>query len=139
MWSSTEFWNRLVVSLSDLSLCMRKATIRVSDPRSNTSWPVQIQKQGRSLKFQIFEEERLYYLYSKNKQADQLCSYRTADLHLCFCIVHIVGFLMQRLISYVFVSVFASMFVSVCLCCLVGLMPEMVTWGQLFKTNDIVS
>ena len=29
-------------------------------------------------------EEGLCYLCSGNKEADQLCSYCTADLHLCF-------------------------------------------------------
>ena len=28
--------------------------------------------------------EGLYYLCNKTKGADQLCGYRTADLHLCF-------------------------------------------------------
>ena len=28
--------------------------------------------------------EGLYYLCSEKKGADQLCGYRTADLHLCF-------------------------------------------------------
>ena len=28
--------------------------------------------------------EGLYYPYSENKGADQLCDYRTADLRLCF-------------------------------------------------------
>ena len=28
--------------------------------------------------------EKLYYLCSENKGADQLCGYRTTDLHLCF-------------------------------------------------------
>ena len=41
------------------------------------------------LEAQIFgfkEEEGCYYLCSKIKNADQLCSYCTADLHLCFCL-----------------------------------------------------
>ena len=42
------------------------------------------QKQARSLKFWVKVEEILYYLCSENKRADQLCSYCTADLHLCF-------------------------------------------------------
>ena len=29
-------------------------------------------------------EEELYYLCGENKGADQLCSYCTADLRLCF-------------------------------------------------------
>ena len=52
--------------------------------RSDTNWPVQSQKQARSLKFRIREEETLYFLWRENKGADQLCSYCTADLRLCF-------------------------------------------------------
>ena len=40
--------------------------------RSNTTWPVQSQKKACSLKFQIEEEEELYYPCSKKKGADQL-------------------------------------------------------------------
>ena len=47
---------------------------------------------ARGLKFRIKKVERLYYLCSKNKGADQLCGYREdqlcgyreADLRLCF-------------------------------------------------------
>ena len=53
--------------------------------RSDTNWHVQSQKQARSLKFRILGEEGLYYPCSENKDADQLCSYSTADLRLCFC------------------------------------------------------
>ena len=52
--------------------------------RSDTNQPVQSQKTARSFKFQILEEEELHYLCSENKGADQLCSYCTADLRLCF-------------------------------------------------------
>ena len=52
--------------------------------RSDTNQPVQSQKQARSLKFGILEEEKLYYLCSKNKGADQLRSNCEADLHVCF-------------------------------------------------------
>ena len=45
---------------------------------------VQSQKQARSLKFRIQEEEKLYYPCSENKGADQLRGYREADLRLCF-------------------------------------------------------
>ena len=57
--------------------------------RSDTNLSVQLQKMARSLKFRFYEEEELYYLSSKNKGADQLCSYCTADLQLCFCICQI--------------------------------------------------
>ena len=49
---------------------------------SHTNRPVQVQKIARSLKFRIQEEEGLDYLYSKIKDADQLCSNCTADLRL---------------------------------------------------------
>ena len=52
--------------------------------RSDTNQAVQPQKQTRSLKFWIEGEEGLYYLCGENKGADQLCSYCTADLRLCF-------------------------------------------------------
>ena len=45
---------------------------------------VQPQNMTRGLKFWILEEEDLCYLCSKNKRADQLPSYCTSDLHLCF-------------------------------------------------------
>ena len=41
----------------------------------------------------------MYYLCSENKGADQLCSYCTADLRLCFRIRRLFGFLMQWLLS----------------------------------------
>ena len=41
---------------------------------------------ARSLKFWIEVEKGLWYLSSKNKGGDQLCSFCTADLHLCFII-----------------------------------------------------
>ena len=61
--------------------------------RSNSGSPVHAQKLDRGLKFRIWEEEVLYYLCSKNKDADQLCSYCTADLRLCFCIYKMLIFL----------------------------------------------
>ena len=53
---------------------------------SNTIQVVQPLKIARGLKFQIYDAQRLYYLCSENIGTDQLCDYRTADLHLCFCI-----------------------------------------------------
>ena len=38
---------------------------------------------ARGLKFRILEVEGLYFLCSKNKDADQLRGYREADLRLC--------------------------------------------------------
>ena len=66
-----------------MSLVVRKASSRFST-RSDTNWAVQPQKMARGLKFWILVEEGLLYLCSKNKGADQLHSYREADLHLCF-------------------------------------------------------
>ena len=58
-----------------------------------TNWAVQSQKMDRGLKFRISEVEGLYYLCSENKNADQLCGYRAADLRLCFRICKKQGFL----------------------------------------------
>ena len=44
----------------------------------------------------------MYYLCSENKGADQLCSYYTADLHLCFRLGKNLVF--SRHGSYVYVS-----------------------------------
>ena len=52
--------------------------------RSETNRAEQPQKMARGLYFRIEEEERLYYPCSENKGADQLRSYREADLQLCF-------------------------------------------------------
>ena len=52
--------------------------------RSDTNQAAQSQKQARSLKFRIEEEEEVYYPCSENKGTDQLRSYCEADLHLCF-------------------------------------------------------
>ena len=62
---------------------MRKPTIWVLNG-SDTNLHVQSQKQTRGLKFGLKVEEELYYPSSENKGADQLCSYCTADLRLCF-------------------------------------------------------
>ena len=60
--------------------------------RSDTNRPVQAQKQARSLKFRIKEEEQVYYPCSENKGADQLCGYREADLRLCFRLCRLLVF-----------------------------------------------
>ena len=77
----------------NLCLCMRKQQFGFPT-RFDTNWPVQSQKLVRRLKFRIKEEEGLYYLYSKNKDADQLCSYCTADrcLFFFFCICRLLVF-----------------------------------------------
>ena len=60
--------------------------------RSDTNWPVQAQKQARSLKFRIEVEEELYYPSSENKGADQLRGYREADLRLCLRLCRLLVF-----------------------------------------------
>ena len=66
--------------------------------RFNTNRAVQAQKMARDWKFWIWKVEELYYPKSENKGADPLPSYCEADLPLWFCMQHIVGFLMRRLI-----------------------------------------
>ena len=51
---------------------------------SDTNQAVQLQKMARVLKSWIHEVEGLYYLCNENKDTDQLCGYREADLRLCF-------------------------------------------------------
>ena len=65
-----------------MSLVVRKLVSRVSDQYTNRA--AQSQKMARGLKFQITVGEGLYCLCSENKDADQLCGYREADLRLCF-------------------------------------------------------
>ena len=67
---------------------MRKPTIWVPT-RSDTNRPIQSQKMVGGWKFWIQKVEELYYPCSKNKGADQLCSFCEAD--------QIVGFPMRRL------------------------------------------
>ena len=78
--------------------------------RSDTNWPVQAQKRARSLKFQTEVEEELYYPSSENKGADQLRSYREADLRL-FSPMQIVGFPMGRLIYSNGVNAYIAWFI----------------------------
>ena len=58
-----------------MSRLVGKPRIRFPN-RSDTNQAVQSQKQARSLKFRILEEEEVYYLCSENKGADQLLGYR---------------------------------------------------------------
>ena len=60
--------------------------------RSDTNRPVQAQKRARISKFRIQVEEELYYPSSENKGADQLRSYREADLRLCFRLCRLLVF-----------------------------------------------
>ena len=61
-----------------------------------TNWAVQPSKLVRDYKFQIKEVEGLYYVSSEDKGADQLCCYRTDDLHFCFCVCKKAGFLIHQ-------------------------------------------
>ena len=70
---------------------------RCEKTKSDTNRAVQPQKMDRGLKFRIKIVEGLYYPYSKNKGADQLPSYREADLRLCLRICKKPVFLMTRL------------------------------------------
>ena len=54
--------------------------------RSDSKRTVQPHKQVRILKFWWGAEEELCFLSRENNGADQLCSYCTADLRLCFLI-----------------------------------------------------
>ena len=42
--------------------------------RSDTNWTVHSQKMARDCTYWIKEEEELYYIFSENIGADQLCS-----------------------------------------------------------------
>ena len=53
--------------------------------------------EGEKLRIWIKVEQELYYLCSNNNDRDQLCSYCTADLLLCFCICIKNVFLMMGL------------------------------------------
>ena len=78
------------------SLVLRKPVFGVLTS-SDTNWAVKPQKMARGLKFRIGEVEALFYLCSKNKGADQLCSYRPANLCICFriCKMHIFSIFLQ--------------------------------------------
>ena len=51
---------------------------------SDTNRAVQPQKMARGLKFQIQEEEGLYYLFREKRGADQLPCYRASDMPFIF-------------------------------------------------------
>ena len=60
---------------------MRKPVFGVPT-RPDRNRAVQPQKMARGLKYRIYVVEGLYYPFSENKGADQLCGYREADLRL---------------------------------------------------------
>ena len=51
--------------------------------RSDRNQAVKPQSMIRDLKFRLREVEKLFYLCSESKGADQLHGYRVADLRLC--------------------------------------------------------
>ena len=63
----------------NMSLVVRKPVFGVSDQVRHKPGCT-----ARGLEFWIYEGEGLYYPCSENKGADQLHSYREADLRLCF-------------------------------------------------------
>ena len=60
--------------------------------RSDTNQAAQSQKQARSLKFRIKEEEEVFYPCSENKGAGQLRGYREVVPRLCFRICRLLVF-----------------------------------------------
>ena len=99
-------------------ICVKITYIKIIEPQrekaglrgfrqGKTNRPVQTWKQARSLKVRIYVNEDLYYLCSKNKGADQLCSYCkeisyavTARLICAFVFAYSKsGFITTRLIN----------------------------------------
>ena len=64
---------------------MRKPYIGLSNQGRNKPG-CSATKDGWRLENSDLEIERLYYLSWENKGVDQLRSYRSAYLHICFCI-----------------------------------------------------
>ena len=83
----SHFWLEMLAILSKLLHLFEprceKTHLQGFRPGSDTNRPVQSHKEDINLKFFIKIEEELYYPSSESKGADQLCSYCTADLHLC--------------------------------------------------------
>ena len=73
--------------LLQISLCVRKPTIWVPSRSDTLNRPVQSQ-----IEISDFRRRRIYYPCSENKGADQLCSYCTADLRLCFRLCKLLVF-----------------------------------------------
>ena len=84
-----------------LSLVVRKPGFPTRSDKNRAAQP---QKMARDSKFRILKVEGLYYLCGENKDADQLRSYCTGDLRLCFRICQKTGFLITRLVCYKTVS-----------------------------------
>ena len=66
------------------SSCKNRSSVFLT--RFDTNRAEQPQKMARGLKFRIFKVERLYFLFSESKGADQLCSYYADNICLSFCI-----------------------------------------------------
>ena len=71
---------------------LHEKTNNLGSDSSDTNQAVQSQNKARSLKLWIQVEEELHYPCSKNKGADQPCSYCTADLRLCFRLCRLLIF-----------------------------------------------
>ena len=69
----------IILSRCTNELCQEKTCLGFPT-RSDINWAVWPQKMARGLNFRIQEEERLYYLCSINKVADQLPIYRAGNL-----------------------------------------------------------
>ena len=88
-WNFNRNFIQSVISRShacDMSRIARKPVFGVSDQVRHKPGFTTIEDMAGSLKFRILEVEGLYYPFSENKGADQLCGYRKADLRLCFSI-----------------------------------------------------
>ena len=70
-----------------MSRVMRKQTFWFSN-WSDANRAVQLQKMARGLKFRIKKVERLYYLCSENKGADQLRGYVFVFAYAKRCFSH---------------------------------------------------
>ena len=69
---------------SDMNRIMRKSVFWVSDQVQHKLGYTTTEDGYRLEISYIKEVEGLYYLYSKNKGADQLHGYLASDLRLCF-------------------------------------------------------
>ena len=90
---SAYIFQKFISRRNQMSRVMRKPTFWFPT-WSDTNQTVQLQQMARDLKFRIYEVEGFYYpcSESENKGADQLRSYREADLRLCFRICKVLVF-----------------------------------------------
>ena len=92
---SAYIFQKFISRRNQMSHVMRKPTFWFPT-WSDTNQTVQLQQMARDLKFRIYEVEGLYYPFSENKGADQLRSYREADLRLCFRICKMLVFALVK-------------------------------------------